>query len=248
MSSLITFSADEYKKLLYQTKTKVIIALSVLYAAAAGIALFITEFKTGVEMMVPGRFPVFVLEMITGFVLPVLIIFIGSELFAAEFKEATIKNLFALPVTKSIIYIGKLIAGAAFIGTCLLTLGVSGFIVDLIINGAGAFAGIGRMLVCYFGAFIFLSTVLVLVSFFTLITGSPNMSILVNLLIWIVTGVAGIFISSVRQFLPTSFSVWYQPLLNGNGISMALPALLYMLSYSIISGVTGLLIFEKKEV
>ncbi len=248
MSSLITFSIDEYKKLLYQTKTKVIIALSVLYAVAAGVGLFIAKSKTGVEMVAPGRLPVFILELITGFILPVLTIFIGSELFTAEFKDATIKNLFALPVTKSIIYLGKLIAGAAMVGTCLLTMGISGIIVNLATNGAEAITGIGGMLVSYLGAFIFLSTILVIVSFFTLITGSPNMAIIINLLIWFVTGVAGTFLSSVRQFLPTSFSDWYQPLVNGTGITMALPALLYMLSYCIIFGVTGLLIFEKKEV
>lgn len=248
MSSLITFSVDEYKKLLYQTKTKVIIALTVLYAVAAGIVFFIAESNTGVEMIAPGRFPVFILELITGFVLPVLTIFIGSELFAAEFKDATIKNLFALPVTKSIIYLGKLIAGAAMAGTCLLTLGISGLIVNLVMNGVEAFAGIGGILVSYFGVFIFLSTILVIVSFFTLITGSPNMAIVINLLIWFVTGVAGTFLLSIRQFLPTNFSGWYQPLVNGTNIAMALPTLLYMLSYCIIFGITGLLIFEKKEV
>ncbi len=248
MSSLITFSVDEYKKLLYQIKTKVIIALAVLYAVATGVGLFIAESNTGVEIVAPGRFPVFILELITGFALPVLTIFIGSELFAAEFKDATIKNLFALPVTKSIIYLGKLIAGAAMAGTCLLTLGISGLIVSLVIDGVVDFGGIGGMLVSYLGVFIFLSTILVIVSFFTLITGSPNMAIVINLLIWFVTGVAGTFLLSFRQFLPTSFSGWYQPLVNGTNITMALPALLYMLSYCIIFGVTGLLIFEKKEV
>ena len=248
MNKLTTFSADEYKKLLYQKKTKVIISLFAVYAIAIGIASLVIENNTGVKIVPPARFPVFILELLTGFILPVLTIYISSELFAAEFKDATIKNLFALPVTKSIIYLGKILAGMALTATCLLTLGISGLLVNIVINGTAAFAGIGSIFVSYFGAFIFLSTVLLIVSLFTLTTGSPNMAIAMNLLIWIVLGVAGTFLTSVRQFLPASFSGWYQPLVNGANLTTALPAFLYMLSYCIIFAVAGLIIFERKEV
>ena len=248
MNKLITFSVDEYKKLVYQKKTKVIISLFVLYSIIIGIAGLVIENSTGVKIVPPARFPVFILELLTGFILPVLTIYISSELFAAEFKDATIKNLFALPVTKSIIYLGKILAGMALTATCLLTLGISGLLVSIVINGTAAFASIGSIFVSYFGAFIFLSTVLMIVSLFTLTTGSPSMAIAMNLLIWIVLGVAGTFLASVRQFLPASFSGWYQPLVNGANLTTALPAFLYMLSYCIIFAVAGLIIFERKEV
>lgn len=248
MNKLITFSVDEYKKLLYQKKTKVIISLFVIYAMAIGIASLVIENNTGVKIVAPGRFSVFILELLTGFILPALTVYISSELYTAEFKDGTIKNLFALPVTKSIIYLGKILAGAALTATCLLALGISGLLVSIVINGTAAFAGIGSLFVSYFGAFIFLTAVLMIVSFFTLTTGSPNMAIAMNLLIWLVLGVAGTFLTSVRQFLPVSFSGWYQPLINGAGLTAALPAFLYMLSYCIIFAVAGLTIFERKEV
>ena len=229
MNRLIIFSADEYKKLLHHTKIKVLLVLTVLYAIAIGLRRSFLENKTGIEIKSPGRFPVFILELLTGLALPVLVIFIVSELFAAEFKDLTIKNLFALPVTKSIIYLGKLLAGAALLATILLVLAFSGLLVTAIISGIAAFAYVGSILISYMGAFVYLVTVMVIVSFFTLLTGSPNMSIAVNLLIWIVTGVAGTFVTSVRPYLPTSFSYWYQPIVNQTNAAAAVPELLFIL-------------------
>ncbi|MDF2988205.1 MAG: hypothetical protein K0R50_3715 [Eubacterium sp.] len=248
MNELITFSVNEYKKLFRQTKAKITIVLFALCSIAIGIGSIIIENNTGVKIVAPGRFPVFVLELLIGFVLPVLTIFICSELFAAEFKDSTIKNLFALPVTKSIIYLGKMLAGAAFTGTCLLMLSVSGIAVSAVINGTMAFESIGSILISYLGAFIFLGAVLSIVGFFTLIAGSPSIAIAINLLIWFVSGITGTFITGIRQFMPTSFSGWHQPLISGVNMTMALPPLLYMLAYCIIFAVAGLLIFERKEV
>lgn len=248
MNELITFSVNEYKKLFQQTKTKITIALFALCSIAIGIGNLIIENNTGVKAVAAGRFSVFVLELLAGFILPVLTIFICSELFAAEFKDGTIKNLFALPVTKSIMYLGKMLAGAAMAGTCLLALEVSGIAVSAVINGPMAFESIIGILASYLGAFIYLVAVLSIICFFTLIAGSPSMSIAINLLIWFVSGIAGTFVTVVRQFLPTSFSGWYQPLISGTNMTMALPPLLYMLSYCIIFSVAGLLLFERKEV
>lgn len=248
MNALITFTANEYKKLIKQRKSWIVLALFALCAAATGIGSFILENNTGVKMVAPGRFPVFVLELLIDFVLPIFTVFVCSELFAAEFKDGTIKNLFALPVTKSIIYLGKMLAGAAFAGTCLLTLEISGIAVGTVMNGAVTFESIGSILVSYLGAFIFLVAVLSMICFFTVITGSPGTSIAVNLLLWFVLGIAGTFVTAIRQFLPTSFSGWYQPLISGTNVTMALPPLLYMLAYCIVFSVAGLIIFEKKEV
>ncbi len=248
MNRLIIFSADEYKKLLRHTKIKVLLALTIIYSITMGIFRSVLENKTGIELMTPGRFPVFLLELLTGLALPVLLIFIGSELFASEFKDSTIKNLFALPVSKSIIYLGKLLAGAALLATILLTLAFSGLIVNTVISGLAAFTYVGSILVSYLGAFVYLVMVLLIVSFLTLLTGSPNMSIVISLLIWIVTGIAGTFVASVRPFLPTNFASWYQPIVNQTNFAAAVPELLYMLSYCVLFAVIGLIIFERKEV
>ena len=248
MNKLITFSINEYKKLFMQTRTKVILALFVLCALVVGLVSYLINVNTGVQMVAPGQFPVFVLNLLTGLVLPVLTIFIASELFAGEFKDGTIKNLFALPVSKSIIYLGKLLAGAAVIGTCLAALGVSSVVAGTAVNGFAAFESIGGALVSYLGTFVYLLVALVIAGFISLLTGSPSTAIVVNLLIWLGLGFAGTFVTAVKGFLPTNFVSWYQPLINGVNIAAALPPLLFMISYCVVFVVTGMMIFEKKEV
>jgi hypothetical protein len=56
------------------------------------------------------------------------------------------------------------------------------------------------------------------------------------------------FLTNIKGFLPTSFVNWYQPLVNGVNLSMALPPLAYMISYCIIFIIAGMMIFERKEV
>jgi ABC-2 type transport system permease protein len=248
MNQLVLFTANEYLKLFYQTKTKILIALSVLSALAIGIVTFVINNNTGVQMVSPERFPIFVLELLTGFVMPVLTIFIGSELLSSEFKDGTIKNLFALPVSKSIIYVGKILAGTIEIGIYLFIIGVTSIAVSGIINGVEAFGNLGSLFVSYLGAFVFLLMILIITSFFTLIVGSPGMAIVMNLFIWFGIGVIGIFLTNVKEFLPTSFVNWYQPLVNGVNLAMALPPLLYMISYCVIFVIAGMMIFERKEV
>ena len=248
MKKLIMFSGNEYKKLFMQIRTKIILALFVLCALVVGLVSFLINRNTGVQMTAPGQLPVFVLNLLTGLVLPVLAIFIASELFAGEFKDGTIKNVFALPVSKSIIYVGKLLAGAAVMGTCLLGLGISSVVAGVAVNGFEAFGNIGGVLVSYLGAFIYLLVALVIAGFISLLTGSPSMAIVVNLLIWLGLGFAGTFIAAVKGFLPTNFESWYQPLMNGVNMTAALPPLLFMISYGVVFIVTGMMIFEKKEV
>ncbi len=248
MNTLVLFTANEYVKIFYQTKTKILIALSVLSALTIGIVSFLINNNTGVQMVAPQRFPMFVLELLTGFVMPVLTIFIGSELLPSEFKDGTIKNLFALPISKSIIYIGKIFAGAIEIGIYLLIIGISSVAVSGVINGTEAFGNLGGLFVSYLGAFAFLVMVLIITSFFTMLINSPGMAIVMNLFIWFGISVAGIFLTNVKEFLPTNFVNWYQPLVNGVNLPMALPPLMYMLSYCVIFIIAGMMIFERKEV
>jgi ABC-type transport system involved in multi-copper enzyme maturation permease subunit len=169
-------------------------------------------------------------------------------LLSSEFKDGTIKNLFALPISKSIIYLGKIFAGAIEIGIYLLTIGISSLTVSGIINGTEAFGNVGGFFVSYLGAFAFLVMILIITSFFTLLMGSPGMAIVLNLFIWFGFSTAGIFLIKVKDFLPTSFVSWYKPLISGVNLSMALPPLLYMISYCVIFLVVGLMLFERKEV
>ena len=248
MNRLVLFTANEYVKLFYQIKTKILIVLSVLSALAIGIVSFLIKNNTGVQLVSPERFPMFVLELLTGFVMPVLAILTSSELLSSEFKEGTIKNLFALPISKSIIYLGKIFAGAIEIGIYLLIIGVSSVAISGVISGIEAFGNLGGLFISYLGTFVFLVMVLIITSFFTLLINSPGMAIVMNLFIWFGISVAGIFLTNVKGFLPTSFVNWYQPLVNGVNTAMALPPLLYMISYCVIFIIAGMMIFERKEV
>lgn len=248
MNQLVLFTANEYVKLFYQIKTKILIGLSVLSALTIGIVSFIFSRNTGVQMVAPEQFPVFVLELLTSFVMPVLTIFIGTELLSSEFKDGTIKNLFALPISKSIMYLGKIFAGSIEIGIYLLVIFVSSIAVSGAINGFEAFGNLGGLFISYLGAFLFLVMILIITSFFTLLIGSPGLAIVLNLFIWFGMGVTGILLTNIKQFLPTSFVNWYKPLVNGVNWAMALPPLLYMISYCVIFIIAGMMIFERKEV
>lgn len=248
MGKLLMFTIDEYKKLFMQTWTKIIVALSVAFVLIVGLIGSVIDNKTGIHLVSPDQFPLFVLNLITGFILPALVIFIGSELFTSEFKDGTIKNSFALPVLKGIIYLGKMMAGVAAIGTCLIVIGISSMAVSTVVNGIVAFSSVGGFIVSYLGVFLFLVAVLAITGFFSLLAGSPGMAIVMNLLLWLVLGTTGTFVPAVGRFLPTSFVSWYQPLVNGVNMAAALSPLLYMISYCVVFAVAGIVVFERKDV
>ena len=248
MNTLISFVVDELKKLFYQTKTKILFALSVLIVLAIGIGSFLINSNVGVQMVSPERFPIFVLEILTGFVLPILTIFIGSELLSSEFKDTTIKNLFALPVSKSIIYIGKVLSGAVEIGVYLFIIGISSMTVSVAMSGPQAFGNLGGFIVSYLGVFIYLIMILIIASFVSLLVSSSGLAIVTNLFVWFGIGAVAMFFSNIKQFLPTTFASWYKPVVNGVNMTLALPPILYMISYCVIFMIVGLNIFERKEV
>jgi Predicted membrane protein len=248
MERLLNFTIDEYKKLFSQAWTKVVMALSVAFVITVGLIGFYIDDNTRIHLVAPGEFPLLVLKLITGFVLPALAIFIASELLTSEFKDGTIKNLFALPVSKGIIYLGKMIAGVAALGTFLIAISVSSMVASTVINGFAAFGNMGGFIVSYIGIFIFLAMVLVITSLFSLFAGSPGMAIVMNLLLWLVLGTIGTLVPATERFLPTSFIGWYRPLISGANVIAVLYPLLFMLSYCVVFTVAGIMVFDKKEV
>ncbi|MBC7960588.1 MAG: ABC transporter permease [Vallitaleaceae bacterium] len=248
MTTLMIITESEWVKIFAKAKSKVLLILLSIGVIGAGIFYYLLENRLGLTFMEGRQFPIWVLELFLKFVLPLFIMVIVADVFAGEFQDGTIKNVFALPASRTTLYVAKLLAVALFVGTMLgVILGLS-LLCATLVTGFSVFTGTLSILIAYIGAFIVLGVLIVLSVVISLFVGSSSLSLVLNLLLWLGMGTFGAFVPVVSNYLPTSFTHWYEPLLSGGHIRVVLPMLLYMISYYIILVVLGLMKFQKKEV
>lgn len=248
MSALLNFAKEEYKKTMLQNKIKIMIVFLIISSIAGGILYFFLKQNIGVEIVTAERYPVYILDILNSFILPLFVIVISSDLVTAELRDGTIKNMFALPINKSLIYAGKILSSVLIITMIVTIIGFICVLTSVIGYGMEVLGGIGAIVFSFLGTIAYLSLLLVISTFISLFIASPSTANFINILLWFGMRTVGVFFAPVQRFLPTSYINWYQPLINGDGLNAIIQPLMFMLSYFVIFLVLGILIFEKKDV
>src|SRR5690606_32516634 len=94
---------EELRKLFRGGKLKVLLSLSFL------IGIFIVFI--GNRMGVDDSLPLTAIELLRVIILPVFMVSLGSDIMISEFKDRTIKHGLKLPLSREVLYLGKLLAG-----------------------------------------------------------------------------------------------------------------------------------------
>lgn len=248
MSKWLSFTSDEFMKLMLQKKNRVMMALLLVYGVLISLLYVWLKQKLGLAILDNQSFSLAAVNLLMGLVLPVFTLSIGTDLIMSEVKDNTLKNILGLPISREKIYLGKLVAGLGLLGCLLVVVLVPTMIGSFITLGLGVFTTLVPSILGYIGIWIFLGLILLLANTIALLVGSPGTGMLLNMVCWFGMGTVGLMFYDINRYLPTNFSDWYKPFIYGGPYTNAIPVLLFLVCYYIILTILGMMKFQQKEV
>ncbi|GIQ70493.1 ABC transporter permease [Xylanibacillus composti] len=239
-ASFLYFTGEELRKLFRGGKLKMLLLLAFLI----GIVFVFAGDRLGLN----GNLTVVALELLLVTVLPLFMVSLGSDLMISEFKARMIKNALKLPLSREIIFLGKMLAGWTAGALIVMSLFVPLLIGSLVLTGISDLSVVGASLAEVGGAIVFCGLLVVLANTVALWTGSGGAGLVVSVVLWMAMGVIGLFEPQLNRFFVTDFADWMRPLLYKGEAGPAITALLFMVVYYIIGTILGLLAFQRKEI
>ncbi|WP_309122556.1 ABC transporter permease [Paenibacillus sp.] len=237
---LTYLTGEELRKLFRGSKLKVLLLLSFF----VGI-LFVL---TGGYFDLDGNVSLIALDLLLPVLLPLFMASLGSELMVTEWKDGTIKNALKLPLSREMMYLGKLAAGWAAGALIVLGVFVPTSLGDFLLRGMPALSALGATAAAYASAVVFCGLLLTLSNSVSLWSGSGGVGLVASVLIWMGMSVVGLLEPEYSRFFVTSYADWLQPLLRGGDVGASLTMLLFMAAYYIIGTILGMLAFQRKEI
>jgi ABC-2 type transport system permease protein len=247
MQSIKAVFINEIFKIAKKKKITAVLIFSVLSVLTTAIVEYSLNNFAGIRVTGNSEFSIMILTILSCSLFPLFTAFISIDMFAGEFADHTIKFTLTGHASRIKVYIGKILAIAAFIMCNLMFVMLLSIVASLFINGN--IANILKILISYimafFPIFIFALSV-VLISEVTRGTTSAFMfSIFVFLLF---SGINMVF-PQIRSFLFTSSFDWYRLIL-GSYINYGkiFRLFLILIGYGIMLFTAGYYLFEKKDI
>jgi ABC-type transport system involved in multi-copper enzyme maturation permease subunit len=239
IQQLTYLTGEELRKLFQGSKLKILLALSFLIGV-----LFVL---VGGSLGLNGNLSLIALDLLSVVILPLFMVSLGSELMVSEWKDGTIKNMLKLPLSREMMYLGKLFAGWIVGALIVLSLFVPTFLGSLLLEGTSVLSTLGASIAEYAGAVIFCGLLLILSNSISLWVGNSGVGLLLSVVLWIAMSVIGLFEPELSRFFVTSYAEWIKPLLYRGDAGASLSMLLFMAAYYIIGTILGLIVFQRKE-
>lgn len=237
-STLYHLTKIEGQKLLKKKSSKILIGFYLIGMLLLILTYSIAELGFDFNLYTKGQFVNASLASMMNFLLPLTALYLGSGSISLDFRSGTIKNMYLLPVSREQIYLGKILSVQGVIGAILLlqwfiTTGVS-FVVE---------GSIQLHISNYLGAFMILLLVNLFAMTLTLFVKNVGLVILLSYGGYVGISIVSFYLPVMKVISPAYVMGNYGKLFSFG----AIPLLLTVLAYYIISFVTGLFLFEKKD-
>ncbi|WBW95602.1 ABC transporter permease [Oceanirhabdus sp. W0125-5] len=244
MKNIITLSLNEFEKIISKRKSKVLLIILSIIIAGAGVLFYYGENILSLTVMEGNRFPVWILSLMMGFILPLFATMITVDSISGEYENGTMSNLYALPISRQSIYLSKLMGCVYYVVLMMgLALGIS-LLIAFIVDGFVVFSSLVGIVLTYLKAIIILGLIITSVGFVSLWCKSSSMTLVISILLYIGMNIMSIFMGQVGSILPTTIIRLYDKMLLPNYGFLAI----YMICYYIILFIGGAIKFQEKEV
>lgn len=248
MNDWLGYIQDELQKQFAKRQLKLLMGLALLIGIGSSWIKYNLLQQSNSAFLQSSILPLTTLQLISGFILPLFIFALGSELIISEFGDGTIKNLFSLPLSRAQLFFGKLAAGMCSIALILACVLVPTIIADLLMQGLPSLSQVGSLVIGTIGIFLFGGMILTLANTIAIWTKSAGNGMLIGVAAWIGMGPAAMFIQGIQRYLPNQLDHWYMPLIQGGDLLRVISPLCFMISYTVIFTVLGFYKFNTKEV
>lgn len=249
MNTIMAGTINETYKIVKRKKFIFLFSISMLVAITASVINMVTGSHFGVSLFKNSTLPVTILNLMSSILLPLFVLLLTSDLFSGELADNSIVMSMVRPITRSKIYISKMLS----IAISILALLMATFVASLI---ASFFGGnfndiISRLpanLMSYIFAVVPLMLIAVITAFAAQFTRSGSLTVVIMILASVLMSVVTVFVPQVVSFLPTTYMTWYQNFYSGVDLTLVINEFLYILAYGIIFMFAGTYLFEQKDI
>lgn len=232
----------ELIKLLRKTSNQVFLVLYGIIVLGGSLVYVLAESRFDLTLYSGTQFVGASLGTMMGFLLPLMTIYLAGSSQGIDFSRGTMKNMYLLPISRTKLFVNKLLAVQVIIASVMAVQFVLTLIVSMIIDGF-TFVSLGAILMDYVGAFVVLGLVNIIGNVLSLLVKNVGLAIILAYVGYIGLGLLTIYVPILRSISITNLISNYSNFLDRGAIAM----LLSSLAYYIIFFITGLLLFEKKE-
>ncbi len=239
----MSFLIIEGLKLYKRKSTKNLIMLySTLLFILSGL-YFYGEKSMGITLFTEGQFISASLAMMMSVLLPFIALYLSSTSFALDFSKGTLKNMLLLPVKKSQIYLGKILAVQSLMGVLLSIQFMFTFTVGLLLDGGISLSLLLTTLMAYLGAFIVLGLVNTVGAVLSLLINSTGLALFISYLLYVGMGIASLYLPPLRAISFSHIMSSYSDII----MSLDFKLILSIIAYYLLFITLGHVLFEKKE-
>jgi ABC-2 type transport system permease protein len=250
MNVLLAGTISETQKIISRKKNValLIIMLSIVFISA--IVNLVASNTLGADIINHSKLPVTVLDFAIALIIPIFIFMITSDLFAGEISNNSMILSLVRPISRTKVYLSKLLSVGIFIIGILAITFLDAFIVSLF--GDSISEVFGKLLLnlnAYVAAVVPLIMLVVITAFVAQFLKSSSGTIVLMIIGLLILPVLGTLLPEVRSILPTTYLDWYQNFSYGSvDIVSVANEFMFILAYVIIFLSLGIFFFEKKDI
>ncbi|UQZ83534.1 ABC-2 family transporter protein [Paenibacillus konkukensis] len=241
---------NEMIKLCLRRKSLCFMALTALLPAAGAILVSRFQSGLGVTAATAADFPIWMLGLFAGLLLPLFIFMAASDMFPGELENGTAKLVLTWPVTRLNIFASKHVSMVLyiciFIALGLLSSVLASFFLEA--GGSGRAAGLTQSLLAYGAAVVPLAAIgfaaMLLAQGFKSGSGALTLCIL----LYGLAKLAGLLYPQFVVYSPTDYTDWYMLWIGGAvawGKIFGIASLLA--GWGLICFSAGYFIYDKKQ-
>jgi ABC-2 type transport system permease protein len=234
------------------SRKKSIFFLCVSALIPIGTAMMLSRFQSGfgIAAVTSSDFPIMVLNVLTLFVMPLLVFMTAADMFAGEWGDKTLRIVLTRPVTRIKVYVAKQTALLLLICTHMAAAFLCSAAAASFLARNGSFPlAMMRALLAYGTAVMPMMTLGIAAVFVSQFFKSSSGALTVCILLYALCKLVAFFIPQLNNYSPTAYTDWYM-LWIGQTVAAGKIASIFMflLACCILFFTAGFYLFDKKEV
>ncbi|TJY42212.1 hypothetical protein E5161_09385 [Cohnella pontilimi] len=250
MSLLLSSTINEWVKMSARKKTIFFLGLIAIIPFLGLPVVLRLQNGLGITAVAGAHYPINILNMLTLFVLPLMIFMSVSDMFSGEFGDRTIRSVLLRPVGRFKIFTAKVLAAFGLIAAGLMLGWLSSTIASFFLPASeGMAGGIANSALAYAVAalpmFALCTVAVFIAQFFKNASGALAICILVYAAAKLITFV----FPEYTVFSPTAYTDWYEIWI-GSAVSAGklMTIFSFLTGCAIVFYTSGYYLFDKKEV
>lgn len=235
---------NEILKLLSLKKYRSLLILIGLIGISAS---FLGKVSKGLIGLLSNNMPNTVLSISTGFILPLMIAMAAADLFTAEQENGTIKAIITRPISRTSIFITKLLAIIIYVILALLVCLMTSTISNIAFNGIGSLNILETFLVYAISIVPMLPITLFAITVSQVCKNSSS-TVMLSVFGYIIIVAVSIIFPSINAMIFTSYTSWYKLFIGAIApITKILNVFTLLVAYTLILFALSSWAFERKE-